>query len=94
MPGFLYISEAAPLSLLTKFMAERAGAKDISDMELISKFKDAYGQAHIDYLPVLIPFYAKEHVLVDLPGKVFEDAPLYAPYWYSKVSEVQDSLKE
>lgn len=78
VPGFIYIFDEAPLHELVQFMVTKAHKNDISDMELISQFKDGTYKTRSDYLPMLIPSYEKDHVLIDLPGTVYQDGSRYA----------------
>jgi len=78
VPGFIYIYDETPLQELAKFMASKSHKQDISDMELISQFKDATYKKYSDYLPMLVPSYEKEHILIDLPGMVYGDGSPYS----------------
>lgn len=62
IPGFVYISQAKPLSELVTLMAARASAGK-NDMEMFQEFKTRYGTLYIDNLPVVIPAYGRDYRL-------------------------------
>ena len=65
IPGFLYISNYAPIERLIDFIAQKAQSGG-SDMEFLAQFKDQGGW--IDNLPVLMPQYANDHELISSFG--------------------------
>jgi hypothetical protein len=56
IPGFVYISESAPLEKLARYMAEMAKFGAI-DMIVLGNFRNSHHRIYIDYLPVVLPNY-------------------------------------
>ncbi|HSW73302.1 MAG TPA: hypothetical protein VLG44_07865 [Chlamydiales bacterium] len=78
--GFLYVANPTPLHKFLDFVVEKAHLGG-QDMERLGQFKNKYHKKYIDFLPIVMPEYSKDHKLVNRLGKKAKNPKLYSRYF-------------
>ena len=81
IPGFVYISDLAPLSQFTQLMADLARAGK-NDMEMLQEFKNRYHRVYIEHLPIVIPQYSVDYGLKNDLRQAAKQPDLFSQYFH------------
>ncbi len=65
--GFMYVAKADALYPLLELMSKKVAAGG-NDMFFLGQFRNDFGKAYIDHLPIVCPEYAKEYPLMSTSG--------------------------